>query len=144
MVEIIPVGTLVELNTDVVNDGHVYSTGTKAEINYYISAEEDDEGKAFYWLVFPGSRHDNEFWAYPDEITILQTAEEWKASRRIPTLAEATRFIADHLGDIGGMGEVDESYGDPDDGTVEFAGTTEHGVAFVFSVRIEGPYDAHY
>lgn len=145
MVETIPVGTLVELRTDVENEGRFYRAGTKAEINYYITAEEDDEGKAFYWLVSPGSRHDNEFWAYPEDILIVMTAEEWKASRRVPTLAEATEWVADSLGDIADMGTVDEANMDVEDGTVEFSGTTVHGMAFTFTVKIEeAPYEPHY
>lgn len=141
MTEPMQPGSVGRLTKDVPGEMRKFYRGTLFTVEDYVSEEQSEDGEAFYW----GSVGDG-----MGNLTVSvancerHLSAEEAATRRIPTLAEATEWLGTTTGDIADMGVVDETFWDVTDGTVEFCGTTEDGLPFAIHAKITGVYPNEY
>jgi len=111
-----------------------YPKGHEFEVTDYVSAEESEDGVAFYWGNSGGGFGNV---AVPASLVEqVLTAEEMR-NRTPPSLAALTRVLHSLSGQDGVGFTLDEvdGHGHPD-GTVDVYGETSNGLRFGFTVTI--------
>lgn len=122
-------GTLVR----VVNfaEGFEARVGTEFEVEDYVSAEEAEDGVAFYWGSNNGGS--NNVTAAAAGLEVVRTAEEMRA-RTIPTCEEVARglnLLGDH--DVFDADEIE-----PEGAHVILYGSTPDGLRVAVDVKVCG------
>jgi hypothetical protein len=112
-------------------EGFEARVGTEFEVEDYVTAEQAEDGVAFYW----GSRHGgiNNVTAAASSIEVVRTAEQMRA-RRVPTCEEVARGLS-LLGDHDTF-DCDET--EPDGSLVTCYGATPDGLRVAVEVRVVG------
>jgi hypothetical protein len=103
--------------------------GFEFTVEEYISAEEAEDGTAFYWGSAQGGCNNVAAWA--SDIELVKTADEM-AARRIPTVPEVVELISSALIGAEGVHETDR------DGVsgVEVYARAENGLTYGFRVHV--------
>jgi hypothetical protein len=100
-------------------------------IEDYVSAEEAEDGKPFYWANSPHGF--NDVTLEPHEFEVVMTAEQAKA-RKPPTVEEVAAALASSALDSYDDFEITESY--RESGGFEVGGETHDGLRFEAEIKV--------
>lgn len=137
-------GTLAKITHDSTSEweGGGYKAGRLIEIEDFVSAEEAEDGIAFYWASSHGTGNMNDVCVSAEHVEVVKTANQMNA-RRIPTMEELRDFLGSALLDSGDTFEITET--DRDGlGGVEIAGKTHDGLRFAATIQITSIYEADF
>jgi len=111
-----------------------YPKGHEFEVTDYVSAEESEDGVAFYWGNTGGGFGNI---AVPANLVEQAMSAEEMANRTPPSLATLTGLLHELCGQDGVGYTIDEvdGHGQPD-GVAQVYGETDHGLRFGFTVTI--------
>lgn len=143
MSNILESGALAKITNDSTKEweGASYKAGRLIEIEDFVSAEEAEDGIAFYWASSHGTGNMNDICVAAEHLEVVKTAEQMSA-RRIPTMEELRDFLGSALLGNGDTFDITET--DRDGAGVEIAGKTRDGLRFAATIQITTIYEADF
>jgi hypothetical protein len=109
----------------------LYPVGFEFEVEDYVSAEESEDGKAFYWGNAEGGG--NNICVAAADVEQAKSAEEM-AARVLPGAKELLDFAVSAL--LTGRDEIEVTETSRSGGVIEGYGKTEDGLTFGFTMLI--------
>jgi hypothetical protein len=133
-IEIGAMGRMLRRTEHLDGGGRSYNRGDTFIIDDYVSAEESEDGYAFYY----GSRNEGygNVCVRARDVEQVMTVEEVRR-RELPSTKELLDAVSFQM--LGGWGDIDidETYKDPEAGVVELYGQTAEGLRFVFTLSVQ-------
>lgn len=115
------------------------SKGERFTIDDFVSAEESEDGVAFYNGSARGGF--GNVWIEADSVDVEMTADEARA-RKVPSLKEVRRFVAGLCGETGETFDIDESDYSGTGNRVSLYGETDDGLRFAITLAVESIEEA--
>lgn len=141
--EPIEAGALARITRDIRDEENSRDRkkGDLVEIECYVSAEESEDGIAFYWASSNGTGNVNDVCIDADAVEIAKTADQMSA-RRIPSVEELRAYLGSAL--LGDTDTFNVTETDRDGNGVEIAGKTNDGLRFAATIQITSIYEADF
>lgn len=119
-------------------DESAASNGEYRVEHYCAGPDGDDpDGRPYYLLDLDGRTFGGNYWAYPEHVSVVRTAET-NATRTPPSTADVTRAVSNALHSMSDAVYVDgTSASGPDRGVVMAYGDTEDGLRVSFRVCVD-------
>lgn len=147
--DVIPDGAMAETTEDVVDPSskRTLRKGTRFRVEGFVSAEEAEGDRPFYW----GSTSNgvNDVTVDADKARVVMTPEQVRA-RRPPSVAAIRKAVIAEVCGMDGFDadaqmtfDTDEALLDGED-AIEVAGQTDQGLRFAFRLRIENVCEADF
>lgn len=132
-IEIGAMGRILRQTDNLDSRGRTYRRGETFVIEDYVSAEESEDGFAFYY----GSHNEgfNNVCVRAKDVEQVMSAEEVH-NRRPPSTKEILDAVASQMLGSWGNLDIDESNKDTEAGVVEFYGSTTDGLRFSFTLAV--------
>ena len=118
---------------DLVNEGNTFREGLEFEVEDYATAEQSEDGKAFYY----GSTGDNynDVCVYEEDVEEARSLEEMRA-RTIPAPSEILNSLSSSFWGSNDGFDINLSTTNTTDNSIEFEGTTKEGLHFGFTFKL--------
>lgn len=123
-------GTLVRLIRDSDFAGAHQRQGLEIEVEEFVTAEEAEDGTAFYWGSARGGMNNVVF--RHEDVEVVRTASQ-QANREAPSREALLRAVGSMIitGDSDGIRVTETGY-DAEKGAIEVVAITDEGLEFTF------------